>query len=101
MDIEQMKLILEAMEGAGQGAWWIAVLYLVLQFLATLTVCLTAVTIVWKIVRLAVQNLTIAGALESIVGSLSPGSFLASERRQRLLDVVWENRERIKNRNAQ
>lgn len=28
MDIEQLKLILEALEGVGEGAWWIALLWI-------------------------------------------------------------------------
>jgi len=94
MDNEQLKMILETLSGAGVGAWWVAIAYIVVGYLEVLTICIALALPIWKLVRLLVCYASIAGQLEKLVGSLSTDE--ESSKRRRLLVVVEEHRDKIR-----
>lgn len=50
MDIEQLKLILEALKGAGDGAYKIGILFFIKEYLSTFMLALWPISI-WIIIK--------------------------------------------------
>ena len=84
MDIEQLKLILETLEAAGEGAFWIALLWIGKgYFLGTLfaAVFITFVGLGYKLIKRNIDACTDEAQFRGIVedaANLSRGSYTDS-----------------------
>ena len=71
MDIEQLKLILDAAQAAGEGAYSIVIVWFSLQFLKTLLlfgVVIGALTGIYKLIKRAIDADDWKSRLEAVMG---------------------------------
>jgi hypothetical protein len=59
MDIEQLRLILDTLRDAGQGAWWIALLWVAKPYFAITVWASVLVTVVVVVTRAVTRSLFI------------------------------------------
>jgi hypothetical protein len=77
MDIEQLKLILETMSNAGEGAWWIALVWVVKPYFIAMIWATTVLVLVWILSRLAYRILHVEAFTRKV--AVETGVVLATD----------------------
>ena len=92
MDLEQLKMILETLRDAGNGAWWIAVMYFARDVIGYLLFFSFGVGALWT-ARKIVQSFSFLEQLKAAAGFSGP---LYSSDKQWLINAVSKYRRESK-----
>lgn len=99
MDIEQLKLILETIKAAGQGAQTFALLWLLKGFITTVISWTGAVLIfliVAKLIKWSINITSFACDIANIIGVPTERVIYGTRLNNAIIDLIGKNRDTLK-----
>ena len=95
MSTEELQMILDAMAGAGQGAFWVAMAYLASGILETFIICgavLCTVLVVARIVKRGMDNCGDLNKFRAAAGCDEPWGPMTERERKIVLRAIRDGR---------
>lgn len=89
--IEEIKLLIPLLQQAGHGTYWLIILFIIKDYLITLTGTIAATLVGLKIIK-AVQH----SSFTNVIGQTIDADFQYGQARKKFLMILHQNRDLFK-----